>query len=206
MSDHPEIRFVIQQAFRQLEADKITPWAFLSTGKMKPVKSFHDKTIQYSGVAFEGSPRLVFWQGFIQPFLEALFVWAFDMALSHSERCRTDSAEAVYIARQSLSDGIYSVFRRMQDIDRNLRGRGFPAKVPQRDVSAEISHMHAKLDLYYESSRKATERSVSMPEAPPLSDALELKPGVSGISVDLRKVWQWFRAKTGTGSPTSGCT
>jgi len=71
MSDQPEIRFAIEQAFKQLETDKIIPWSFFSTGKMKPVEDFHCKIIRYigSGLAFDGSPRLVFWE-FIQPFFE----------------------------------------------------------------------------------------------------------------------------------------
>lgn len=205
MADQPEIRFAIQQAFRQLEADKVTPWAFFSTGKMKPVEDFYGRTIHYrgEGVAFEGSPQLVFWHGFIQPFLEALFVWGFDMALSHSERLGTDSMEAVNIARQSLSNGVNSVFRRMQDIDRRLRGRGFPKRVAVRGVSDEICQMHAKLEVYYESAKESIQKRTKASDVPALSEALELKLGIWGISVDLRKVWEWFRSKVGKGSPTN---
>ena len=205
MGDQPEIRFAIGQAFRQLEADKVIPWAFFSTGKMKPLEDFYGRTVHYSGVAFEGSPRLVFWQGFIQPFLEALFVWGLDMALFHCARSGTDRMEAVKIAHRALSDGIYSVFQRMQDIDRRLRGSGFPDTVTRRDVADEIRQMHAKLDVYYESAKEAIQNSTQGAEVPGLADAFEFKPGISGISVDLRKVWQWFRRKTGMGTPTNRC-
>jgi len=207
MSDQPEIRFAIEQAFKQLETDKITPWSFFSTGKMKPVEDFHGRTIRYggSGLAFDGSPRLVFWE-FIQPFLEALFMWGFDLALSHSGRRGSDQTEALDTAHQALSSGIYSVFRRMQDIDRRLRGSGSPDKVDQRDVSNEIHQMHTKLKAYYDSAKEAVHKRSGTSTVPSLSDALELKPGISGVSVDLRKVLQWFRARTHMRGPTNGCT
>lgn len=203
MSDYPEITFRIKQAFQQLEVDKITPWAFLGTGKMRPIEDFHGRTIHYSGVAFEGSPRQVFWNGFIEPFLEALFLWAFDLALAYAKGRHLDARSVLQHARQCLSNGIYSIYRRMQDIDRRLKGKGFPERASQHDISRPVEFMHAKLEGYFGSALRAAAEKANTPEPPPLSDALELKPGISGISVDLKQVWQWGKGKLKGKSPTS---
>lgn len=50
--------------------EKISPWTSFRANEMKEVPNYHGKVIKYSGIEFEGSPRLVFWNGFIEPFLE----------------------------------------------------------------------------------------------------------------------------------------
>jgi hypothetical protein len=68
MDKYPEITFTINNKFKQLMTDKLSPWVFFNTGKMTPIADFYGRTIQYSGVGFEGSPREVFWSGFIELF------------------------------------------------------------------------------------------------------------------------------------------
>jgi len=65
------IRERIELEFQKLEKDKVTPWAFLLSGKGLKLTDFFGKEVSYAGVGveFEGSPRTVFWKGFIQPFL-----------------------------------------------------------------------------------------------------------------------------------------
>ena len=85
MDKYPEITFGISNKFKQLMTDKLNPWMFFNTGKMTPIIDFYGRTIQYSGVGFEGSPREVFWGGFIEPFLENIFGSAFEFALSYAK-------------------------------------------------------------------------------------------------------------------------
>jgi len=36
---------------------------------------------------------------------------------------------------------------------------------------------------------------VEEPKPPPLLDALEIKPSVLGVSLDLKKVWLWAKGR-----------
>jgi hypothetical protein len=124
---------------------------------MPEIEDFYGKKIQYKGVAFEGSPSTVFWN-FIEPFLESLMGWGFDIALAHGRQRELDLRGCLVEARQALSEGIHEVYRRMQDIDRGLRwhSKGLPKDVPPaHDISEPIRAMHAKLTEYFESAQSS---------------------------------------------------
>jgi hypothetical protein len=159
---------------------------------MKPIENFYGRTIQYSGVAFEGSPREVFWNGFIEPFLEALFLWGFDLALSYARDRQVDSQQVIGHTKECLSEGISTIYQRMQDIDRRLRGKGYPDRVTSHNISGLVKAMQKRLQEYYESALRS-HPVVKEPKPPPLLDALEIKPSVFGISLDLKKVWLWAK-------------
>lgn len=161
MDKYPEITFTIENKFKQLCKDKLTPWEFLNAGKMGPIKDFNGRTIQYSGVGFEGSPREVFWGGFIEPFLESFFVWAFRFALEYSERRKLNRRELILYTRECLTNGIRLTYSRMQKIDRMLRGKGFPDRISPRDISREINTMQIKLDEYRDSTLVALKGNIT---------------------------------------------
>ena len=45
------------------------------------------------------------------------------------------------------------MFKKMQDIDRRLQGKGNPKNVPKRDISIEVKQMDAYLDKQIENYR-----------------------------------------------------
>jgi len=191
MNNHPEISFKIQSAFRQLEQDKVTPWAFMLSD-MPPVIDFVGRTIRLRGVTFDGTPQHIFWNGFIEPFLEAQIAEGFQLALDHAHKRGVDAASCLLVARNELYDGITSIYRRMQDIDTRLRGHGNPQSVPLRDVKPAILEMHKKVNEYYASAENATFRGMEAEEVG-FADALELKPGFAGFAIDLKKLWELLR-------------
>jgi hypothetical protein len=148
MNTHSEISFAIKTAFTKLEQEKITPWVFLLGDKMPPIKNFHGRIIQYRGMKFEGSPTQVFWNGFIDPFLEELIGWAFKFSLDHAKERHLNLESCIEVAQQSLQSGISRIFFRMQDIDRRLRGNGFPDKVPPRNIVAAKRSFLEKINEY----------------------------------------------------------
>jgi hypothetical protein len=195
MDMYPEITFAVGNKFKQLSTEKLTPWEFLNTGKMSPIVDFYGRTIQYSGVGFEGSPREVFWGGFIEPFLEDIFVWAFEFALCHAEKRNLHRKEVILYARECLVNGLHLTYSRMQKIDRMLRGKGFPDRISLRDISREINKMQTKLDEYRDSTIAALRYENEQATGNTFSDAVELKPGVFGFSFDLKKFWKWCTSK-----------
>ncbi len=195
--DFPEIKFAVENEFKKLSAEKLTPWVFMNAGKMAPIEDFYGRTIKYRGVRFEGSPRQVFWGGFIDPFVEAIFVWAFEFAIDCVEKRNYDRRESILYTHQCLTHGLYSIYNRMQDIDRNLRGGGFPNQIAVRDISREIKEMETKLNEYKDSALAASRPNIDQPVVGPFSDAIEFKPGICGISLDLKKLWNWFKLRFG---------
>lgn len=171
------------------------PWEFLNTGKMTPIVDFYGRNIRYSGVEFAGSPREVFWSNFIEPFLEDLFIWAFDFALCHAKKRNLDQKESILYARECLINGLHLTYGRMQKIDRVLRGKGYPDRIPLRDISKEISVMQVKLDKYRDSTLAAPTINNRRISCSSLVDAVDLKPGAFGFAFDLKKFWKWFKSK-----------
>lgn len=57
---------MISEEFKKLKDGKITPWVFFNTDEMPVITNFYGKSIHYQGVEFEGSPRLIFWDGFVR--------------------------------------------------------------------------------------------------------------------------------------------
>jgi hypothetical protein len=167
MDKYPEINFAINNKFKQLMTDKLNPWMFFNTGKMAPIVDFYGRAMQYSGVVgFEGSPREVFWGGFIEPFLESIFVWAFEFVLSHAQKRNLDRKELILYARECLVNGIHLTYSRMQKIDRTLRGKGYPDRVQPQNISREINKMQTKLDEYRDSALAALRGNVMSIKVP----------------------------------------
>jgi hypothetical protein len=190
MNEYPEVTFWIEHEFKSLVQDKLTPWMFLNTGKMTPVKDVHGRTIRYVGVEFQGSPATVFWNGFVEPFLEALFPRAFDTAIAYATKSNIDPEPVITHVHGSLTKGIRDVYMKMQDIDPRPRGKVFPDRVPPRSVVHEVAAMEDKLRAYYVSALERVPRSDTK-----LTDALELKPGIWGFALDIRKLWKWTRKR-----------
>lgn len=195
MDRYPEITFAVENKFKKLNADKLMPWVFLNTGKMVPIIDFYGRKIQYSGVGFEGSPREVFWSGFIEPFLEDIFVSSFEFTLGYAKKRNSDRRESILYTRECLMNGLCLIYNKMQKIDRNLRGKGFPDQVLPRDVSRGIEKMQIKLDEYRDSTIAALSIKDEQSAAGVFSDAVEFKPGVFGFSLDLKKFWKWCKLK-----------
>jgi len=154
MTEYPEITFAIENAFRRLDKQAVTPWVFLGA-KMPDVKDFDGRRIHYEGVEFEGSPRQKFWSGFIEPFLEEIIGKGFQIALDYAKQRGFDGRECITAAKQALRNGVERIYRRMQDIDRRLRDGGFPASVSPKNIDNEIRAMYSKIDQYYASADKS---------------------------------------------------
>jgi hypothetical protein len=195
MDKYPEITFTVENRFKKIIAEKLTPWVFLNTGKMARIEDFYGRSIQYSGVKFGGSPREVFWGGFIEPFLEDTFVWGFELALDYIKKRNLDRREVILYVHECLINGLRLTYNNMQKIDRNLIGKGYPDQVSPRDISWEIKKMQIKLDEYRDSILAASKTKNERVASSSITDAVELKPGFFGFSLDLKKFWKWCMSK-----------
>jgi hypothetical protein len=143
---YPTFRKRVDDAIEQLIKEQVTPWVFLTTDPPFRIKAFDGREIAYGGVGFEGSPRDIFWARYIEPFLEKLCIFEIADAVRMAEKRGIDARLLLPELRGLLSAGFRKVYTRMADVDRRLRGKGFPDRVPRRPIEGEVWAMDQFLD------------------------------------------------------------
>ena len=143
---YPTFQKRVNDAIEQLITKQVIPWSFLTAGPPFRVNGFDGRQISYQGVRFEGSPRDVFWGRYIEPFLEDLCISEISTAVSMAKEKSVDGRLLFSELQGLLSSGIRRVYGHMGDVDRNLRGKGYPESVPLRSVEGEVQRMNRFLD------------------------------------------------------------
>lgn len=143
----------IEDFYIDIDRNKLTPWFFLRTGKMPEVKDYYGRRIRYKGegLGFEGSPSMVFWGGFIEPFLEHGIIDILEQVSDEAINSNLDPEMCINEAVGHLYGRISAVYYRMAEIDQNLRGKGYPETARRRDVSEKIK----KMEGYLQEQQKA---------------------------------------------------
>lgn len=144
----------IDDFYTNLDKEQLTPWIFFHTGKMPEVKKYYGGTIKYSGVEFSGTPILVFWGGFIEPFLEHGIVEILEQVADEALAKQLDPEPCINEAAGLLEGVIAKTYNRMAEIDQRLRGKGDPESVKRKDVSEKIEKMQSYLQRHKESFSK----------------------------------------------------
>lgn len=138
---YPTFKKRIGDATEQLIQKQVTPWFFLNSGRPFRVKKFDGREIAYEGIGFEGSPSDVFWSRYIDPFLEALVVTEITTAVSLARERGVDARLLLPEIQQLLNAASRKVLSKMAEVDRRLRGKGFPEKAVVRSVEWESKCM-----------------------------------------------------------------
>jgi hypothetical protein len=138
---YPMFRKRIDDAIEQLIKKQVTPWCFLNSGRPFRVTAFDGRQIAYEGIRFGGTPQLVFWSRYIEPFLEDLTISEISAAVAMAQERRVDAKLLLSEVNELLNAGIRRVFSQMADVDRRLRGKGSPEKVQLRPTENEIRNM-----------------------------------------------------------------
>jgi len=148
---YPSINKFINDEWEKLRRYQITPWALLQPGKIFLCKDFYGKKIQYQGVLFEGSPHDVFWGHYIEPFLEDISYRAIDQTIQLSKDKNVRLKEPLLETTQLLKLLVRKTYDLMADVDRRLRGQGYPQNIGKRGVDAEIAAMDKFIDARVQS-------------------------------------------------------
>ena len=152
----------VADATNQILRKQVDPWLFMAEGLS--ITRFDGSPISYNGIKFEGSPRQVFWSGYIQPFLAHLITSEIAAAISMARERSVDARQLLPEIRGLLTSSISKVFARMVDVDQRLRGGGFPHLVqPYNSQSAceamvALTDRHIQAELSMWRSRSALER------------------------------------------------
>ncbi len=143
----------VDDLYNQIYNEKLKPWIFINIGKPLRVEKHDGTLIQYEGVRFEGTPRLVFWgDDFIPPIIENAIVKAFDQTIEECRKNNIDPKPYVYETNSILVGLIDRVYHRMAGIDQRLRGKGYPKNVQRKDVNDEINKMDECLKGHYDAA------------------------------------------------------
>lgn len=143
---YPTFRKRIEDATERIIRDQITPWAFLAAGPSFKIKQFSGRDISYQGIDFEGSPRTVFWGRYIDPFLEALAIEEIAFAISSAKERRVDATLLLPEVQGLLVAAVQKTFGAMADVDRRLRGKGYPDSLPLRSIEGEVGQLRTFID------------------------------------------------------------
>lgn len=138
---YPVLQKRLKDEFQKLINEQITPWIFMTTSAGLKIKKFDGKQISYDGIEFSGLPEAVFWGGYIEPFLEDISFRAIDAAIAKSKAQDTILQPVLRDVLELLKLGFDNVYARMADVDRRLRGKGYPESAPQKDTTPYLKKM-----------------------------------------------------------------
>lgn len=124
-------------------------WRFLNAGPPMKVTAYDGTEICYQGVAFKGSPVQVFWNGFIEPFIENHAIEVLEQTSALAIECQFSIGKTIDEAKSLLIVMVRRIYHEMAETDQLLRGDGFnfPEK---KDVSLKIESMSQKILDYAE--------------------------------------------------------
>jgi hypothetical protein len=142
---YPTFQKRVADACDALILKQVDPWIFMTSSGLR-VTNFSGDQIAYSGIGFEGSPQIVFWSRYIEPFMEDIAVKEFDAARSLSAERKVDAASVLREVHGLLTSHFERIFLRMADVDRRLRGKGFPERIGLRGINREVGQIRVFLD------------------------------------------------------------
>lgn len=143
---YPTFRKRVDDAIDQLIRQQVTPWSFMAAGPPFRIKHFDGRQIAYQGITFDGSPREVFWSRYIEPYLEELCLSEITAAVSMARERQVDAKLLLPELQELLSAGFQKVYKKMADVDRRLRGKGYPENVNPRGIDDKLRAMDQFLD------------------------------------------------------------
>jgi hypothetical protein len=151
---YPKRKLAIEVAFKQLDRELLTRWSFMTAMPHFSATNCEGWTVNYGGGKFEGSPREVFWGGFFEPDIKKVVTDQIERTLADCE-IHLDLAEvALDETHEFLREFVRKVYQRLSDIDRRLRGEGYPERVQPRSVEDKVQMMEAFMIDHIEASKR----------------------------------------------------
>ena len=148
---YPRTKKRVDDFYKSIRNEKLDPWLFINVEGVKVrITKYNGDIINYSGIMFTGSPRVVFWSDdFIPPFIEDAIIKVFDQTIEECRKNNLDPEVYIYEAKRILSDFIYKIYNHMAGMDQKLLKEAHPESSGRRDVTLEIEKMCKCLDEQY---------------------------------------------------------
>lgn len=136
----------IDEAVERMIREQLEPWRFMYSVGVHTT-SCEGRPINIGpGLRYAGSSEDVFWSGYIEPCLERLCISEIDAAVSKARESGVYRSDFLEELKVLLSEAFQKVYREMVDVDRTLRGQGYPDKVAPRPTEGEIKRMERFLE------------------------------------------------------------
>ena len=155
---YPLIHQRVSEAVRPL-VERLTAWRMMNSGAGLNTTTFDGRPVRYPGVKFEGSPHLVFWSDFFEPFMLAAAQQSIRWVIDHCREQHLDAELYVVESRTLLRLVVEGAYDEMAAIDQVLRGAGYPSSVRPVNVSGKIQAMKRHVDDLVTAMTHSGERS-----------------------------------------------
>ena len=144
--------------------------------------------MSYQGVMFDGTPRVVFWGDFFEPFMFDAARQSLEWVIQACRDRHLDATDYLSEATALLNVLVAETYEEMARTDQLLRGRGYPDSVAPVQVAHKVEAMKKRiLDLAVALTHHGR-------SAPLEQEILNLRPGLWGVSIDLKALWRrWFK-------------
>ena len=136
-----KIEKFINDEWIKLDQNQITPWISMTAGPAFHCKTFYGKDINYQVDEYNGSLQHVFWNRYIEPFIEDIVARAIEYTVTLCKKKNQSSKAPLNEVEKLLKSLSVKTYERMADIDQRLRGKGNPQFVKKRDTFSEQSAM-----------------------------------------------------------------
>lgn len=112
------------------------------------VKYINKKIYPWSGVSFTGSPRAVFWDRYIEPFLEDCTERLINLIGKESEHNKLNTKAELDILSHYMRNLFSQIYNEMASADQRMMNMGSCHQKNKEDVTQEIIHMNHYLDQH----------------------------------------------------------
>jgi hypothetical protein len=161
----------------------VEPWVFFNSHGIN-IKKADGRSISIPAVEFSGSARLVFWDGFIDDHLKKSSRTLIESIRQKAVERNIPVKDVLVDCLMHLENMVQMAFHRMARIEQLLLGKGFPDRIPRRDVSDRIKNCSEQIHRFVNAEIQCISKdSVKSQES--WLDAAELKPNIFGIGVNL---------------------
>lgn len=123
----------------------VVHWSFISAGPLFESKKHDGSLIRYQGIMFQGSPQMIFWSDYIEPYLENYGLEIIETIGKSSYESGIEIEAAIKECITALNNMVLSVYNQMAEVDSRLMGNGStPAE--KRNVSGMVKSMQNTLN------------------------------------------------------------
>ncbi len=163
--------------------ERLEAWRMMSSGAGLTITTNLGKPVRYSGLKFQGTPRVVFWGGFFEPFLTRAAEQSLQWTIDCCRERQLAPAEYLAEARDLLGLLIERVYEYMAMTDQLLRGEGFPKTITPVNVWPKIETMKRYVDDLVVALTHRGAHAPLLPAEVPMGP--ELEPSQVQLLVDL---------------------
>lgn len=182
---YPLIQQRVAEAARPV-AERLEAWRMMNARGSLRTTRFNGKPVTMGGVMFEGTPRLVFWGDFFEPFMFDTARQCLEWVVETCRDRHLDATEYLSETTALLYVLVATTYAEMAKTDQLLRGRGYPNSVAPMPVADKVERMNQRID---DLAVALTHRGRA--DAPSAGqEVLTLKPGFWGVSIDLKALWR----------------